>query len=292
MHKTSRGLLAGFGAAAALTLMNAPGATAAAPHTVQHGETLWSISAANNLTTRTVAVFNDLPEDGIVVAGNTIQVPTVDEGAAALAVGTVPVSPESLAGAEPVGDATHLVAPGETLSAIAAVSGVSSSALAGANGRSAESLLFAGERLAIPAASTAPSAPDVGTPPSAPVGASPTVGLGHIPSPFGELHLAPAAAESWNAMRAESLRAFGQDLHPGGALSAHRTAEQQRQLYELGRSGQGSPANPPGISSHERGAAVDVATPEMRWAIDQIGVAYGWGKIEASNEWWHLNYAP
>ena len=93
-------------------------------------------------TTRTVAVFNDLREDGIVVAGNTIQVPTVDEGAAALAVETVPVSSESLAGAEPVGDATHLVAPGETLSAIAAVSGVSSSALAGANGRSAEPLLF------------------------------------------------------------------------------------------------------------------------------------------------------
>ena len=37
-------------------------AFAAVPHTVLPGETLWSISAANNLTTRTVAVYNGLPE--------------------------------------------------------------------------------------------------------------------------------------------------------------------------------------------------------------------------------------
>jgi LysM domain len=38
-------------------------ALAAAPHTVLPGETLWSISAANNLTTRTVAVYNGLSGD-------------------------------------------------------------------------------------------------------------------------------------------------------------------------------------------------------------------------------------
>jgi len=38
-------------------------AAAAAPHTVQPGETLWSIAFANNLTTRTVAVYNGVPQD-------------------------------------------------------------------------------------------------------------------------------------------------------------------------------------------------------------------------------------
>lgn len=51
---------------------------------VAPGETLWSIAAANNLTTRTVAVFNGLAEDAPLLAGETIEVPTVDEGAAAL----------------------------------------------------------------------------------------------------------------------------------------------------------------------------------------------------------------
>ena len=60
-------------------------ANAAVPHTVQPGETLWSIAASNNLTTRTVAAFNGLSEDAQVVLGSTINVPTVAEGALALA---------------------------------------------------------------------------------------------------------------------------------------------------------------------------------------------------------------
>src|SRR5512134_2454038 len=132
-------------AGVAVAIVAVTPAGAAAPHTVAPGETLWSIAAANNLTTRTVAAYNGLSEDAHVIAGQTIEVPTVDEGAATLA-------------AEP--------AP------------------------------------SVPAPPTAPpeaSAPSPGIP-SAP-------GMGHIPSPWGELHLAPAAAESWNAMREESLRA-------------------------------------------------------------------------------------
>ena len=59
-------------------------ASAAVPHTVQPGETLWSIAAANNLTTRTVAAFNGLSEDAQVVLGSTVMVPTTVEGYAAL----------------------------------------------------------------------------------------------------------------------------------------------------------------------------------------------------------------
>ena len=45
-------------------------ASAAVPHIVQPGETLWSIAAANNLTTRTVAAFNGLSENSQVVLGS------------------------------------------------------------------------------------------------------------------------------------------------------------------------------------------------------------------------------
>jgi LysM repeat protein len=206
----------------------ASAASAAVPHTVVPGETLWSIAAANNFTTRTVAAFNGLSEDAQVVAGQTLEIPTVAEGAAALAPAPAPA------------------AAGSTSSG---TSGDTSSA-------------------------TIPPAP----------------GMGHIPSPWGELHLAPAAADAWNAMRAEALRIYGVDLQPGGPMSAYRTYEQQAELYDLYLSGQGAPANPPGSSSHEVGTAVDVATPQMRQIIDEIGAQFGWGKVHAPGEWWHVDY--
>ena len=62
----------------------AESARGATTHTVQPGETMWSIAAANGFTTRTVAVFNNLSEDSPLVAGQTIQIPTESEGAYAL----------------------------------------------------------------------------------------------------------------------------------------------------------------------------------------------------------------
>src|SRR6188768_3172597 len=75
-------------------LLFAAPSTAAVPHTVQPGETLWSIAAANNLTTRTVAAFNGLSENSQVVLGSTVMVPSTVEGYASLQkAGLVPATP-------------------------------------------------------------------------------------------------------------------------------------------------------------------------------------------------------
>jgi murein DD-endopeptidase MepM/ murein hydrolase activator NlpD len=215
-------LLAGLAVAPAIT----SNAFAAAPHVVAPGETLWSIAAANNFTTRTVAAYNGIAVDAQLIAGETIEVPTVAEGAAAL-------------GSQP--DYGSSTATG-TSSTTAAASGV-----------------------AVP-------------------------GLAPIWSPYGTLYLEATAAAAWNAMRDQSLSLYGVDLYPDGPYSAYRTYDQQAYLYDLYLSGQGAPANPPGTSSHELGTAVDVATPEMRWVIDQIGYQYGWGKVHGPDEWWHVDY--
>ena len=115
---------------------------------------------------------------------------------------------------------------------------------------------------------------------------APAPGMGHVPSPYGELHLLPAAADAWNAMRAEALSTFGTDIYPG----AYRTYEHQAELYSAFLAGYGAPANPPGSSSHESGTAVDLESPEMRSVVDQIGWKYGWGKVHAPGEWWHVDY--
>jgi LysM repeat protein len=203
------GSLAGSIAAA---LLAGGAAFAAVPHTVTPGESLWSIATANNLTPATVAAYNGLSEDGLLIAGTTILVPAPGEGAATVGAG------------------------GGT-----------------------------------PSAGFAP-------------------GMSSVPSPYGDLPLLPAAAAAWNAMRAEALSAYGVDIYPGGPMSAYRTYEQQAQLYEAFLAGHGAPANPPGTSSHELGTAVDVATPEMRSVIDQIGWKYGWSKVHGPDEWWHVDY--
>jgi LAS superfamily LD-carboxypeptidase LdcB len=91
-------------------------------------------------------------------------------------------------------------------------------------------------------------------------------------------------------MRHASLSTYGIDLYPGGPLSAYRSYGQQAYLYGLYQSGQGSLAATPGSSSHEYGAALDLADPAMANVIDEIGATYGWAKTEAPGEWWHVNY--
>jgi LysM repeat protein len=250
-------------------------AIAAVAHVVQPGESLWSIASANNLTTRTVAVFNGRSEDAMVIAGETVQVPTVEEGAAALASAGVGSSSVAASGAD------HLVQPGESLSSIALANGLTVQEVASFNGLSEDALLIAGETIGVPAASGTGS----GTAPAV----DPSTGLAYLWSPAGSVPLDPAAASAFEAMRQASLSRFGVDLYPGGLLSGYRTYEQQANLYDLFLSGQGAPANPPGTSSHEYGAAVDLAEPVMRDIIDQIGGSYGWAGTIPS-EWWHVAY--
>jgi soluble lytic murein transglycosylase-like protein len=152
------------------TLIPAASASAAVPHTVQPGETLWSIAAANNLTTRTVAAFNGLSEDAHVVLGSTINIPTEAEGYAALqqaglapadpAAGTAAPAPaaDTAAAAEaPAPMGAYTVRAGDTLSSLAAQSGVSVADMAAMNGLDPDGLLLEGTVLKLPTGAPAPA---------------------------------------------------------------------------------------------------------------------------------------
>src|SRR3954464_7410662 len=122
-----------------LLLAAAAPASAAVPHVVAPGETLWQIAAANGFTTRSFAAANGLSPDAQVIAGQTLQVPSVSEASAALtrvlgsAPGSTPAAPASTTSApEPLGG--YIVRPGDTLSALAARSGVSVAQMAFMNG--------------------------------------------------------------------------------------------------------------------------------------------------------------
>jgi LAS superfamily LD-carboxypeptidase LdcB len=75
------GLSRAIGASIACALPLSSPAFGATPHTVQPGETLWSIAVANGVTTSAVAAYNGMSETDLLIAGRTIYVPTVAEGA-------------------------------------------------------------------------------------------------------------------------------------------------------------------------------------------------------------------
>ena len=181
-----RSVLATSLAAGIAAACGAAPAGAAVPHVVQPGETLWSIAAANNLTTRTVAAFNGLSEDSQVVLGQTVQVPTTVEGYAALVnAGLAPADPAqpAAAPATPAPDGTgaettgtpvqattatvstgpapqghYKVRPGDTLGALAGSSGVSVDAMAAMNGIDPSAPLLVGTVLKLPERRARPAA--------------------------------------------------------------------------------------------------------------------------------------
>jgi LysM repeat protein len=147
----SRQALATLALAAVLAVPSA--ASAAVPHVVVSGDTLWSIAAANNFTTRALAVFNGMAPESDVVLGSTLRVPTVPEAAAALA-GAPQAAPAAAgpAGAPaPMGG--YVVRPGDSLSALAARSRVPMSQMAYMNGLDPNRPLLIGTVLKLPTGS-------------------------------------------------------------------------------------------------------------------------------------------
>jgi LysM repeat protein len=147
-------------------------ANAAVLHTVQPGETLWSIAAANGFSTHALAAANGLSDTSQVVLGSEIKIPSVSEAAQALATGGGSGSvsgPDSdsdgsstgtttSSGAPPLG--AYTVRSGDTLSSIASRSGVPMVAVANMNGVDPNAPLLIGTVLKLPTgASISTSAP-------------------------------------------------------------------------------------------------------------------------------------
>lgn len=129
----------------AVLFLVAPGAASAAfVHVVSPGETLSSVAAADGLSVEELAAANGLSPEAQLVAGTGLQIPTQGVSATAAPATAAPTSVAS-------GAFVHVVAPGETLSSVAAADGLSVDQLAAANGLSPQAQLIAGTGLQIPA---------------------------------------------------------------------------------------------------------------------------------------------
>jgi soluble lytic murein transglycosylase-like protein len=161
--------------AAALALVP-QAASAAVPHVVQPGETLWSIAAANNFTTRALAAYNGLSETSNVVLGSTIQLPTVGEAAAAMQARGIVPAPQPAAAPAAAEPATATGAPpplggytvrvGDNLTRIAAQVGLPMQQIAAMNGLDPAKFLLAGTVIKLPTGAPAPAGASAPAPPA------------------------------------------------------------------------------------------------------------------------------
>jgi LysM repeat protein len=105
-------------------------------HTVTGGETLSSVAAANGLTTDELAAANGLSPDALLVEGESLYVPYPSESGGGSSGG---------GGGDTGGG--YVVQPGDTLSGIAASTGLSIDELAHINGLYVDAPLVAGTTL-------------------------------------------------------------------------------------------------------------------------------------------------
>ncbi|WP_354702291.1 endolysin [Paraconexibacter sp. AEG42_29] len=167
---------------AVLSLATVCASAPAAVHTVAAGESLSSIAAADGLTVAALAAANGLPPDAGLLQGTTLQIPAIGAAPA-----PAPVAPAASAAATPTAAAVapqplgaYTVRPGDTLSALAAQTGVSVSQMASANGLDPDGFLVAGTVMKLPAGTPAPAQSSAPAPPARTAAAAPEPTTGSV----------------------------------------------------------------------------------------------------------------
>jgi membrane-bound lytic murein transglycosylase D len=130
-----------------------PSRVAGRSYIVKRGDTLSSIARRHGVTTRALASANGIRKPSSLAAGRRLRIPGSEERA------VVADAVERRPPARAARTAHHTVRRGETLAAIARRYGVSTTALASANGMRDQHALRAGQRLSIPGGSTPAAAP-------------------------------------------------------------------------------------------------------------------------------------
>ena len=119
-------------------------------YTVQPGDTLSSIAHTFGVTVDAIVQANNISNRNFIVSGQVLTIPGVDgpinaETPAPASAPTLPATP-----AQTTADGLYVVQPGDSLSKISGVTGVSVNAIVAANEISNPNLVIVGQELIIP----------------------------------------------------------------------------------------------------------------------------------------------
>jgi soluble lytic murein transglycosylase-like protein len=217
------------------------------------------VAAADGLTVSRLAVANGLSTEAELIAGTVLTIPAV-EAESELVAGSEAQAPSEEATGSEVGDA-YLVQPGDTLSAIAARSGMSVESLAALNGLDPEGLLLAGTVVRVGGEAGAPEDVAVPAADAAPYPTEETI----APSEVG------AIAEE-NGVPGSFAEAIANQ--ESGFNNAFRSGSDARGVMQIlpdtwswiGRDLAGSELDPASATSNVRGGVL-----MLRWLLDETG---------------------
>lgn len=134
-------------------IVAAPAPAAPAPssgqYTIVRGDTIGAIAHRFGMSTPAVLAANGLSRTSIIYPGQTIKLPAT-AGTAAVTIAPSPTPPPAPTAVAASSAKSHVIAPGETATSIAAKFGVSLSQLLSANTLRPTSIIFAGKTLIIP----------------------------------------------------------------------------------------------------------------------------------------------
>lgn len=165
-----------------------PAAVSGSTYTVKAGDTLGAIAARHGVRLADVFSWNNLSGRSIIYPGQKIKIGTA-KAAPARATAPAPAPAKKASSAKTAGG-SYTVRSGDTLSGIASRHGVKLSALLSANRLSMKSIIYPGNKLAIPGgAPTAALQPTAATKPL-------------VPSSFLGFTYPPAVVNSANANKA------------------------------------------------------------------------------------------
>lgn len=129
-------------------------AAASGTYTIRNGDTVSSIAQRHGVSVKAVLKANDLGWSSIIYPGQTLNIPGMVRAAAS--------APAPTPAPAPAAARSYVVKAGDTISAIASRAGLSVKAVLAANDLSMSSIIYPGQKLAIPAKASA-AAPAVST---------------------------------------------------------------------------------------------------------------------------------
>ena len=262
--------------AAAAMLVAPASASAFFSHTVTSGESLSSIAAADGVSVAQLAAANGLPLNASLVAGSALQIPPQGASLSGLSSsGSATTGGDGDGDGDDVGAGTsravpvstsssgsYVVAPGDTLSAIAARAGTTATALAAANGLDVNAVLPAGAAIRLSGSPSGSTAVQVGTTSSG-AGSYLVVPGDTLTAIAARAGTTPAALAAANGLDPNGVLLSGSTIHvPSGSTAlpvsttvGGATAETQ----PVGAVAQGNPTSPP-YPTPERLSASQVAS--------------------------------
>ena len=141
--------------ATAAPVAAAPASGAGGRYTIVRGDTISAIAARFGVTTQAVLTANGLARSSIIYPGQTIAIPASGAPVAIQTVSSVTPAPAPPAPAAAIG---YTIVAGDTVSAIAARFGVTTSAILAANGMGSSTIIYSGRKLVIPSGAADPAA--------------------------------------------------------------------------------------------------------------------------------------